>query len=144
MTQGLERFVEAQDPVFDRVLEELADGAKQSHWMWFVFPQLRGLGRSDMARRYGLGGPTEVRAYDAHAVLGPRLRHCAYLMLEHAGTPAERILGEVDALKLRSCATLFAEIVPDPAPFRDLLATFHDGRGCPRTQAMLSGSSSGL
>ncbi|XDA98077.1 DUF1810 domain-containing protein [Sulfitobacter sp. LCG007] len=135
--EGLERFVAAQAPVIDRVRAELSAGRKSSHWMWFVFPQLRGLGQSPMAWFYGLAGVPEARAYDAHEVLGPRLRGCAALVLSHSGRSAEEIMGPVDALKLRSCATLFAEVSQEPAVFARLLETFHGGQSCPRTDEIL-------
>ena len=93
-------------------LAELRAGRKRSHWVWFVFPQLQGLGRSPMAQHYGLSGLAEARAYAAHPVLGPRLRECVRALLGHAGTSAARLLGEVDALKLRSCLTLFEAADP--------------------------------
>lgn len=103
--------------------------------MWFVFPQLRGLGRSERARFYGIEGLSEARDYAAHPVLGPRLRAAAELVLSHAGRPAETILGAVDAAKLRSCATLFAAADPAARVFPALLSAFHDGTPCPETAA---------
>jgi uncharacterized protein (DUF1810 family) len=107
----LQRFVTAQDGgVYEGALAELRAGAKRRHWMWFVFPQARGLGRSAMADFYGIGGLSEARAYLAHPLLGPRLRECVAAVLSHAGErTAEQMLGAVDALKLRSCLALFAE-----------------------------------
>ena len=131
-----ERFLAAQAPVWETVRSELAAGAKRSHWMWFVFPQLRGLGRSPTAERYGLAGPEDAAAYLAHPVLGPRLVEAFGLMLTHAGTPAATILGPVDALKLRSSATLFARVPGAPDVFDRALAAFYDGP-CERTLAML-------
>lgn len=137
---ALERFTEAQAGVWPRPLTEIRAGAKRSHWMWFVFPQLRGLGRSAMARRYGIADLDEARAYLAHPVLGPRLEATSRAMLDHAGTPPEAILGEVDALKLRSCATLFERAGgPAEAPFAGLLEAFHHGVRCPETLRMLDG-----
>lgn len=104
----LRRFVEAQQGIHEQALMEIRAGRKRSHWMWFVFPQLQGLGHGAMAQHYGLSGLAEARAYLAHPVLGPRLRECVRALLGHAGTSAARLLGEVDALKLRSCLTLFA------------------------------------
>ena len=101
----LARFRDAQAPVYATALAELAAGAKRSHWMWFVFPQLRALGRSATAQRYGIADLAEARAYLADPVLGPRLTQCAEALRAHAGTPPEAILGPVDALKLRSSAT---------------------------------------
>lgn len=134
---GLERFVAAQEPVIGRVLSELAAGEKRSHWMWFVFPQLRGLGSSVMADRYGLEGAAEARDYDAHPLLGPRLRECAGLVLDHRARSAERIMGPVDALKLRSCATLFREVASAPGPFAEIIDVFYAGQPCVATLAML-------
>lgn len=106
----LQRFVDAQAaPVMKVVLEELDAGRKTSHWMWFVFPQLQGLGHSPMARKFGIQDLQEARAYLAHPVLGPRLHECFELVLEHQGCSAEEIFGEIDAKKFRSCATLFAQ-----------------------------------
>ncbi len=130
-----DRFVAAQDEgdTYDNALAELRAGAKTSHWMWFVFPQVAGLGRSPMAQRYAIAGLEEARAYLAHPVLGPRLRAAAEALLAHAGArSAEAILGGVDALKLRSSMTLFARAAPTPAdaaPFRDVLAAFYGGDG---------------
>jgi uncharacterized protein (DUF1810 family) len=104
----LERFVTAQEPVFERVLGELRAGRKRSHWMWFVFPQLRGLGRSPMADRYGIGSLAEARAYLAHPVLGPRLDLCTRTVLESEAASLHAIFGSPDDMKFRSCATLFA------------------------------------
>ena len=101
----LERFVAAQEGVYDRALEELREGRKRSHWMWFVFPQIAGLGRSETARRYAIRDRGEAAAYLAHPVLGPRLVGAARAMLAHRGRAPEAILGPVDAMKLRSSAT---------------------------------------
>jgi uncharacterized protein (DUF1810 family) len=103
----LERFVTAQEGVFDRALSEIRAGAKRSHWMWFIFPQLAGLGRSAMAQRYGIRSLAEARAYLAHPVLGPRYRDCVDALAALADTDAGRVFGPVDALKLRSSLTLF-------------------------------------
>jgi uncharacterized protein (DUF1810 family) len=133
----LERFVKAQDPVWEQVRRELAEGEKRSHWMWFVFPQLRGLGRSATAQYYGIADLAEARAYARHPVLGPRLVEAARLVLSHPEKTAEEIFGPVDAMKLRSSATLFAHAAPDPAPFRRILDTFFHGEPCTLTEAML-------
>jgi len=125
--EGLERFVTAQDRVWREVVAELTAGAKRSHWMWFVFPQLRGLGHSSMAARYGLQSLAEARAYLDHPVLGPRLRQAVDLMLSHGGRRPEAVLGGVDALKLRSCLTLFAVAAPSEGRFGEALAAFFDG-----------------
>ena len=110
----LERFVDAQDDIYDRVVAELRAGRKTSHWMWFVFPQIAGLGRSPTAVRYAISGSEEARAYLAHPVLGPRLRECAGILLGHSGLSAFDIFGGIDAMKLRSSMTLFAEATGDP------------------------------
>ena len=118
----LARFVEAQaNGVFEQALAELRAGAKRSHWMWFIFPQHRDLGRSPTAKFYGLSGVEEARAYAAHPLLGARLRECAAAVLEHLGdTSAEAILGPVDAMKLRSSMLIFAEAVPDEPLFDEV------------------------
>ncbi|WP_371036947.1 DUF1810 domain-containing protein [Rhodosalinus sp. FB01] len=136
---SLARFREAQDRIWPAPVEELRAGRKATHWMWFVFPQLRGLGRSETARRFGIAGLKEARAYLADPVLGPRLLEAAAAMRANAGRAPEDVLGAVDALKLRSSATLFAMAAEDPAPFRALLETFHAGEACPATRDMLKG-----
>ena len=118
----LERFVEAQaGGVYEQALAELRAGEKRSHWMWFIFPQHRDLGRSATALFYGLSGVGEARAYAAHPLLGARLRECAAAVLEHLGdNNAEAILGPVDAMKLRSSMEIFAEAVPDEPLFGEV------------------------
>ncbi|WP_413601401.1 DUF1810 domain-containing protein [Curtobacterium sp. Curtsp57] len=134
---ALDRFVRAQDGVQDTALAELARGRKSSHWIWFVFPQLRGLGHSPTAERYGISGADEARAYLAHPVLGPRLLAAA----EAAGTaPArsvEELVGGIDALKLRSSMTLFAAVAEDPRPFRSVLDRWWGGAEDRRTTDLL-------
>lgn len=110
----LDRFVRAQAPVYDDVVAELAAGRKTSHWMWFVFPQLKGLGSSAMANRYGIGSLEEARAYWAHPLLGPRLARCTALVLGVEGRSAREIFGSPDDLKFRSCMTLFAQATGEP------------------------------
>lgn len=132
----LERFVRAQAPVYEQVLAELRAGRKRSHWMWFVFPQLRGLGHSDMAWRYGIGGLEEARAYLAHPLLGPRLHECLRLVLATSGT-AEDVLGPVDAVKLRSCATLFDTAAEGNPDARAVLDRWWRGEPDPRTRELL-------
>jgi len=136
----LERFVAAQAPVWADVRAELASGRKSSHWMWFVFPQLRGLGRSAMADRYGICSRTEAEAYLAHRVLGPRLLECTDLMLHApAGKSALAILGTPDDVKFRSSMTLFAAVAGSGgAPFDAALARFFAGRADPATLALLA------
>jgi uncharacterized protein (DUF1810 family) len=118
----LDRFVAAQsNGVYEQALAELRAGQKRSHWMWFIFPQARDLGRSATAKYYGLSGIEEARAYAAHPQLGPRLRECAAAVLEHlGGKSAEGILGPVDAMKLRSSMQIFAEAVPDEPLFSEV------------------------
>jgi len=125
----LDRFVAAQDGVYAAVLDELRAGSKRSHWIWFVFPQLRGLGRSATAQRYGISSLEEARDYLAHPVLGPRLRECAALLATRAGRSATEILGYPDDLKVHSSMTLFARAggPDDAALFRSVLDAFYDG-----------------
>ena len=130
---GLERFVDAQEGVHDRALSELRRGRKESHWMWFIFPQLRGLGRSQMSHHYGIVDADEARRYLAHPVLGPRLIRCAEAVLAHQDRPAVEIFGPVDADKLRSSATLFAQVEGAPGVFDRILGAFFEGRPCRRT-----------
>lgn len=135
---NLQRFVAAQDAdgTYDRALAELQAGRKTSHWMWFVFPQITGLGRSPMAQKYAIQDLREARAYLAHPVLGARLREAARAMLGNAerGANAEDVLGGIDAMKLRSSMTLFARASEDPNNvFRDVLAAFYDGAEDPAT-----------
>lgn len=138
MAEGLERFLAAQDPVWPRVVTELAEGRKQSHWMWFVFPQIAGLGRSAMAVRHALASRAEAAAYLAHPVLGARLRETTDLMLDHAGVRAEAILGGIDAVKLRSSMTLFHAAAPSEQRFAHALAVFFAEAGDPRTLEILA------
>lgn len=133
----LERFVTAQDPVWDDVLAELRAGRKQTHWMWFVFPQLAVLGRSSMARHYGLSGLDEAKAYAAHPVLGPRLVECCRRLVDLQQHDAVPIFGHIDAMKLRSCLTLFAEAAPDEPVFRDSLRQYFGSTPDPLTVAAL-------
>jgi len=135
----LQRFVAAQALVYAEAAAELLAGQKVSHWMWFVFPQMRGLGTSPMAHRYGIGSLAEARSYLAHPVLGPRLRECCELMLRHRGRSAREILGSPDDLKLRSSMTLFAQAAPDEACFREVLEDFYGGRPDERTKELLAG-----
>jgi uncharacterized protein (DUF1810 family) len=131
----LERFVRAQAPVFETVTAELRAGAKRSHWMWFVFPQHRALGRSATALRYGLRGRDEAAAYWSHPVLGPRLRQCCELLLALPGRSAHEILGSPDDLKLRSSMTLFNLALPDVPVFQQVLRRFYGGE--PDVQTVL-------
>ncbi|MFO1413891.1 MAG: DUF1810 domain-containing protein [Burkholderiales bacterium] len=136
---GLERFLRAQESVYDTALAELAAGRKETHWMWFILPQLRGLGRSERARFYGIGDLREAAAYLAHPLLGPRLVACVTAMLGHPRLPADAILGGVDALKFRSCLTLFSRVPAAPPVFTDALRTFYGGEPDPGTLQLLAG-----
>ncbi|HEY2006090.1 MAG TPA: DUF1810 domain-containing protein [Solirubrobacteraceae bacterium] len=136
----LDRFVSAQDQggTYETALAELRAGAKRSHWMWFVFPQIAGLGSSPTARRYAIGSLSEARAYLAHPVLGPRLRESARALAELAGTDdADAILGPIDALKLRSSMTLFARADPDEPLFTAVLRRYYGGMADPATEGRL-------
>jgi uncharacterized protein (DUF1810 family) len=135
----LDRFVAAQAETYAQALAELEAGRKRSHWMWFVFPQLAGLGHSPTARFYAIACAAEARAYLAHPLLGPRLRQCAAAMLRHQGLSAEAILGGIDAPKIKSSMTLFAHVADDPAPFAALLDAFCDGERDPLTLRLLDG-----
>ncbi|HEX7888808.1 MAG TPA: DUF1810 domain-containing protein [Ramlibacter sp.] len=138
----LQRFVTAQDGVIDDVRAELSAGRKRSHWMWFVFPQLRGLGLSATAQHYGITSLAEARAYLAHPVLGPRLRECCELMAAVPQRSAHDILGSPDDLKFRSCVTLFSQAAPAETVFQRCLDRFYGGEADPRTLA-LSGTMPG-
>jgi uncharacterized protein (DUF1810 family) len=123
----LQRFVDAQAPVVDAARAELRRGRKQSHWMWFIFPQTRGLGRSPMAERFAIGSLDEARAYLAHPILGTRLRECARLVADVDGRSIGEILGPVDAVKFRSSMTLFARASADETVFTDALDKYFAG-----------------
>jgi len=123
----LERFVAAQEPAYAQVCAELAAGRKRTHWMWFVFPQLKALGRSATAQFFGLDGAAEATAYWQHAVLGERLRHCAELVRALPGRDAHQVLGSPDDLKLRSCMTLFEIVAPEAPVFGDVLVQYFNG-----------------
>jgi uncharacterized protein (DUF1810 family) len=134
---SLERFVEAQEPVYDRVLDELRAGDKRSHWMWFVFPQLAGLGHSPTAQRFGIADRSEAAAYLAHPVLGPRLRECCDLLCALDTSDPVPVLGLVDALKLRSCLTLFQAVAPEEGVFAEVLEQYYGGEPDPMTLRLL-------
>jgi uncharacterized protein (DUF1810 family) len=135
----LTRYVAAQQPVFEHVCAEPAAGSKQTHWMWFVFPQLRGLGTSPLAERYGIGSLEEARAYLAHPLLGGRLRRCTQLVNTVEGRSAEAIFGYPDYLKFRSCMTLFALAAgPGERVFSEALAHYFAGEGDPLTRKLLA------
>jgi len=133
----LQRFVDAQQPVYDAVLAELGAGAKTSHWMWFVFPQLRALGRSETARRFGLAGLEEAQAYWRHPLLGPRLRECTARVLGVQGRSALQIFGPIDTMKFRSSMTLFERAAPDEPVFRAALDRCFEGCADERTLELL-------
>ena len=138
----LERFVNAQDArgTYASAVDELRAGRKTSHWMWFVFPQIAGLGMSETSRRYAISSLEEARAYLAHPILGARLRECARILAESNGMTAEDIFGPVDAMKLRSSMTLFARAAPEERLFRDVLDRYFGGVADDATDALLSGS----
>ena len=131
----LARYVDAQDAggTWTCALAELRAGRKQSHWMWFVFPQIAGLGFSPMAQKYAISSVHEARAYLAHPVLGPRLREGVAAMNAHEGRTAREILGSPDDMKFRSCLTLFAQATDDNADFKAALAKYYGGEGDPET-----------
>ena len=133
----LERFVDAQAPVYDEVRRELMVGRKQSHWMWFIFPQIAGLGQSPMSIRFAIGSLNEAKAYLAHLVLGARLRECARLTLEVEGRNARDIFGSIDEMKFRSSMTLFAEAAPDEDIFRRCIDKYFAGGPDPATLARI-------
>ena len=134
---SFEEFVAAQDRVWPAVIAELTAGRKQSHWMWFVFPQLAVLGRSGMAKRFGIDGLLDAQSYLAHPVLGPRLRQVTELVLAQPGVTPEEMLGGVDAMKLRSCMTLFEVADGTNSPFSSVLEAFYAGVRCPLTLAAI-------
>jgi len=134
---GLSRFVEAQRSIYPAALAELRAGRKTSHWMWFVFPQIAGLGTSAAAIFYAIGSAGEARSWLAHDPLGPRLRECTNAVLAHAGKTAEAIFGPVDAMKLRSSMTLFDHVGGAGEPFGPCLDAFFSGPRDGRTLALL-------
>lgn len=138
MTDPLQRFVDAQRDSYPQALAELRAGAKQGHWMWFVFPQIAGLGQSPTARHFAIRDAAEARAYLDHPLLGERLRESARALLPHRGRDIARILGSIDAIKLRSSMTLFeAASKRDEADFAAVLDAFYDGERDPATLARL-------
>ena len=137
MAFDLERFVAAQRHVYGDVVAELRAGRKTGHWIWFIFPQIAGLGRSETSRFYALESLDEARAYLAHPVLGPRLRECAGLLLATTGRTAVGILGSIDAMKVRSSMTLFHRAAPDDPLFVEVLDRFYDGVADAETEARL-------
>ena len=135
----LQRFIDAQgrDGSFERALAELRAGRKRTHWMWFVFPQVVGLGQSPTSRYYAVSGLDEARAYLRHEVLGARLRECTRALIDLEGVRAEEIFGSLDALKLRSSMTLFLRADPAQPLFRSVLDQYFDGRPDPATEELL-------
>ena len=125
---NLHRFLDAQELVHDTVLAELQAGRKSSHWSWFIFPQIAGLGHSAMAQQFAIGSLDEAKTYVQHAVLGPRLRECTQLVLNVEGRSAEEIFGYPDHLKFRSCMTLFLTAATDNALFKSALLKYFDGQ----------------
>jgi uncharacterized protein (DUF1810 family) len=133
----LQRFLDAQAPVYGQVLQELEEGEKRSHWMWFVFPQLAGLGSSPTSRHYSIENLAHARAFLTHPVLGARLRQCVQLLNGHEGLTAEQIFGFPDYLKLHSCLTLFHVAAPDNPAFSRALEKYYDARGDEATIRLL-------
>ncbi|KQZ82054.1 calpastatin [Mesorhizobium sp. Root157] len=127
VSYDLDRFVRAQDGVIAEVKSELRQGRKTSHWMWFVFPQIAGLGRSPMSQRFAIASLDEARAYLGHPVLGRRLKECVAILLDLEDSPAHGIFGSPDDMKLRSSLTLFSRAAPDEPLFDQALARFFDG-----------------
>jgi uncharacterized protein (DUF1810 family) len=134
----LQRFVDAQEGIYPTALAELRAGHKRSHWMWFIFPQIEGLGHSEMARRYAIASSDEAAAYLAHPILGKRLRECASSVAMHGDRSVNEIFGHPDELKFHSSMTLFADVAPDEAIFQACLDRFFDGEPDPATIERLS------
>ena len=130
---NLQRFVSAQNPFFDQVCSELRRGRKMGHWMWFIFPQLEGLGSSWMASKYGISSREDAEAYLKHPILGPRLRDCTSIVNRVEGRSVEKIFGSIDTLKFRSSVTLFANVTQDNAVFLEALEKYFSGQPDPRT-----------
>jgi uncharacterized protein (DUF1810 family) len=129
----LQRFVDAQDLVYEDVCRELREGHKRTHWMWFIFPQIKGLGHTSLANKFAISSLKEADAYLKHSVLGPRLRECARLVTEIAGRSIDQIFGSPDNLKFRSSMTLFAQATPDNDLFKDALQKYFEGEFDPLT-----------
>jgi uncharacterized protein (DUF1810 family) len=137
LSTSLDRFLRAQDPVIDTVRTELRAGRKLTHWMWFIFPQLRGLGHSSMAQYYGLADLAEARTFLAHETLGPRLRNCTDILMSIGDRNAYQIFGSPDDLKLCSCLTLFTQVAEDHSPFDEALHRFFKGQHDHHTKKLL-------
>lgn len=136
---GLERFVAAQEAAYTQAVAELRQGQKQSHWMWYIFPQMRGLGRSPLAQKYGIASAAEACAYLAHPVLGPRLVECTQLVLDADKASASDVFRFPDDLKFRSCMTLFAQAAAEPSVFSAALRKYYGGEHDPETLRLLAG-----
>jgi uncharacterized protein (DUF1810 family) len=138
-SDDLERFVAAQDAgsIYGHAVAELHQGRKTRHWMWFVFPQIAGLGQSSISREFAISSLAEARAYASHPVLGPRLIECASIVAEGPGQRAEQVFGTIDAQKLHSSMTLFMRAGPETAPFKQVLDRYFDGRPDPATDERL-------
>jgi uncharacterized protein (DUF1810 family) len=134
----LQRFVDAQQQVFERTCRELRQGRKQSHWMWFVFPQIKGLGHSETAQKYAISSREEAAAYLAHPILGPRLRECSRIVANLEGVTGEDIFGYPDETKFRSSMTLFTQVAADNDVFKRCLEKYFDGEPDPATLAALA------
>jgi len=135
---NLKRFLDAQADCIQQVEQELRNGRKQSHWMWFIFPQMKGLGSSAMANHYGISSRKESQAFLLHKILGLRLRHCTSLVLRIEGKPVEQIFGNPDDLKFRSCMTLFANLDSKNSPFSEALQKYFGGKPDPLTIDLLN------
>lgn len=133
----LQRFVDAQQPVFERVCAELRAGDKRTHWMWFIFPQIKGLGHSELARRYAISSVAEASAYLEHPILGARLRECSRLVAAVDGRTIDEIFGYPDDMKFRSSMTLFAQTASDNQVFSDCLQKYFNGEPDPLTLSQL-------
>lgn len=138
MSPDLERFVEAQERVYEGVLAELRSGRKTGHWIWYVFPQIAGLGHSAMSQQYAITSLSEAIAYLAHPVLGARLRECVGLVLDIRDRTAEEIFGSIDAMKLRSSMTLFHRAAPEESVFAQVLDRYYGGAADEATDARLA------
>jgi uncharacterized protein (DUF1810 family) len=134
----LERFVQAQQPIYAQVIDELRSGRKQSHWMWFIFPQIKGLGRSEMAKHYAISSKDEAAAYLDHPVLGPRLEQCAQFVLAIQGKILNEIFGDPDDMKFRSSMTLFASVAGPASIFQACLHKYCGSQADPATVSKLS------
>ena len=133
----LQRFVDAQRPVFEDVCRELQDGRKRNHWMWFIFPQIRGLGRSDRALRFAISSRDEAEAYQEHPILGARLRKCSRIVAALNSHSIEDIFGYPDTMKFQSSMTLFAHVATDNEVFNDCLRKYFEGKTDPHTLSRL-------